>query len=583
MTFTVLCCRAFVVLFLGLTTSSVVALQDSSPASQPAAGVSRIAGTVVNALSGNPLARTRVSIQDARNPQNTQRTITSDDGRFEFGGLAPGKYAIEAAKRGFTAAGYEQHEQFSTAIVTGVGLDTEHLVLRLAPVAILSGKVLNEEGEPERNAGVSLYIRDRSSGVDRIQRIRVESTDDQGTYEFWPLNAGTYFLAAGASPWYALHPTSFGQDRANTPYEVDSSLDVAYQVTYYNDVTEPDEASPILIRGGDHLEVDFHLNPVPAVHLRLRVADLAGRGWGIAEGGWGNRALQQRSFDPEVLAREVLLFPTLLKPSLDGGDVPVTRATEVSPGIFEINGVPAGRYTAQMPISQPGEPIETNKVEMDLRTDRQELDLTKGVRAGSVHAAVRLASQEKLPGQLHIFLRNSKLRVVAEQEVDNKGEVEFPNVFPGKYELLARAPGAGYSVFRISLQGAEISGDVLPVTAGSSLSISITLVRSATRVEGFAKRNGQPVPGAMVVLVPKTPDSSRDLFRRDQSDLDGSFSLRDVIPGSYTVCGIENGWDLDWGKRAVMTSYCEHGRQLIVPDRAPASMQLESPVEVEPR
>ncbi len=572
MMFTVLCCRAFVVSLLGLTTSSVAALQVSSPASQPAAGVSRIAGTVVNAVSGSPLAQTRVSIQDARNQQNTQWTITSDDGRFEFGQLPPGKYGVRGAKRGFIAAGYEQHEQFSTAIVTGVGLDTEHLVLRLAPVATLSGKVLNEAGEPEQGAMVWLYIKDRSSGVDRIQRIQAESTDDQGTYEFWPLNAGTYFLAAKASPWYALHPRSFGQNRANTASAFDPSLDVAYPITYYNDVTEPDEALPIAIRGGDHLEVDFHLNPVPAVHLHLRVSgDLQQRIWG---------SMQQLPLGEEDILARLSLMPTLLQPSLDGDDVVVDR---VQAGQTEITGLAAGRYRVQLPISRPGEPITTSAVEMDLRTDGQELDPTKGVQASSVHAAVRLPGQEKLPRQLHILLRNSNQRVVAEREVDNQGEVEFPNVFPGKYELLARAPGAAYSVFRISSQAAEISGNVLPVTAGSSLSIAITLVGSIVRVEGFAKRNGQPVPGAMVVLVPKTPESNRDLFRRDQSDLDGSFSLRDVIPGSYTVCGIENGWDLDWGKLAVMTSYCKHGRQLTVPDRAPASMQLESPVEVEPR
>jgi Carboxypeptidase regulatory-like domain len=572
MMFTVLCCRAFVVSFLGLTTSSVAALQVSSPASQPAAGVSRIAGTVVNAVSGSPLPRTRISIQDARNPQNTQWTITSDDGRFEFAQLPPGKYEVRGAKRGFIAAGYEQHEQFSTAIVTGVGLDTEHLVLRLAPVATLSGKVLNEAGEPEQSAIVSLYVEDRSSGVDRIQYIQEEGTDDQGTYEFWPLDAGTYFLAAKASPWYALRPTSFSQNQANPPSAFDPSLDVAYPVTYYNDVTEPDEALPIPIRGGDHLEVDFHLNPVPALHLHIRVpGDLQQRIWA---------SMQQAPLVEEDILARISLMPTLLQPSLDGNDVVVDR---VQAGQTEITGLAAGRYRVQMPISRPGEPITSSAVEMDLRTDGQELDTAKGVQASSVHAAVRLPGQEKLPRQLHILLRNNKQRVVAEREVDNQGEVEFPNVFPGKYELLARAPGAAYSVLRISSQAGEISGDVLAVTAGSSLSISIALVGSATRVEGFAKQNGQPVAGVMVVLVPKTPQSSPELFRRDQSDLDGSFSLLNVIPGSYTVCALENGWDLDWAQRGVIASHCKHGRSLTVPDRAAASLQLDGSVEVDQR
>jgi hypothetical protein len=56
----------------------------------------------------------------------------------------------------------------------------------------------------------------------------------------------------------------------------------------------------------------------------------------------------------------------------------------------------------------------------------------------------------------------------------------------------------------------------------------------------------------MVVLVPRNPEANGDLFRRDQSDLDGSFALHKVIPGPYTVCAIENGWDLDWGKPDVL-------------------------------
>jgi len=41
-------------------------------------------------------------------------------------------------------------------------------------------------------------------------------------------------------------------------------------------------------------------------------------------------------------------------------------------------------------------------------------------------------------------------------------------------------------------------------------------------VEGTAKRAGTPFAGAMVVLVPEDPEDNADLFRRDQSDLDGT-------------------------------------------------------------
>lgn len=73
-------------------------------------------------------------------------------------------------------------------------------------------------------------------------------------------------------PWYAMHPPS---DRSQSgskestapPATFDRSLDVAYPVTYSGDVTDADSATPIVIRGGEHVQLDIHLNPVPSLHL----------------------------------------------------------------------------------------------------------------------------------------------------------------------------------------------------------------------------------------------------------------------------------------------------------------------------
>ena len=89
------------------------------------------------------------------------------------------------------------------------------------------------------------------------------------------------------------------------------------------------------------------------------------------------------------------------------------------------------------------------------------------------------------------------------------------------------------------------------------------------------------VAGAMVVLIPKHPEVNRELFRRDQSDLDGSFSLRQVIPGTYTVIVITNGWELHWSKPAVISRYTGHGQTIVVPGRAGHPIQLPASVEVQ--
>jgi len=84
----------------------------------------------------------------------------------------------------------------------------------------------------------------------------------------------------------------------------------------------------------------------------------------------------------------------------------------------------------------------------------------------------------------------------------------------------------------------------------------------------------------MVVLIPKNPEANHDLFRRDQTDLDSSFTLFNVSPGSYTVIAIEDGWDLDWAKPAVLARYGRGGQNLTVGTREKAIMHLPAPVNV---
>ena len=184
------------------------ALVGQTPVQPLAGGVGHfhIAGIIVSAQEGRPLSRARVSLQDVKNRQNQNFIITGDDGHFEFLNLPAGKYSLTGAKRGYISAAYDQHEQFSTAIVTGAGVDTESLTLRLVPTALLTGHVFDESGEPVREATVTLWRDDHSAGVSRTVSYRTDQSDDLGSFEFAPLDAGTYFVSAVAKPWYAVHP-----------------------------------------------------------------------------------------------------------------------------------------------------------------------------------------------------------------------------------------------------------------------------------------------------------------------------------------------------------------------------------------
>ncbi len=513
----------------------------------------RIAGTVVSKADSHPLVRSRVTIRDTKDPKKFEFVITSEDGKYEFTGLPAGKYSLTGAKRGFISASYEQHDEFSTAIVTGAGIDTENLVLRLAPDAVITGKVLDEAGDPVRQATVTLYYVDHSSGVDRIHPSRAAQTDDLGEYELTPLRPGTYFLAASGKPWYAVHPPSAPVSSESNGQEtpaIDRSLDVAYPVTYYPDVTDADTALPIPIRGGERVEADFHLNPVPSLRLRFHAPDDGAHTFFVPQ-------LQQPAFDAYT-------------------SVPTSVIGTASPGIVEVTGIPAGRYNVSLP--GPGSTLQMSGV--DLTKDGEEVDLSKGEISSSVKFSIQIAGEAAPPAQLTVGLR-SGTRVVGASQTDSKGETELQQVAAGKYEVVVWGPGKRYSVARISAQGAEVSGHTVSVGAGSSPSVSLSVVNGNTDVQGIVRKAGKGFAGAMVVLVPKNPEVDRDLFRRDQSDLDGSFLLHAVIPGEYTLLAIENGWDLDWSQPGVIAAYLKHGRKIAVSNQDGRPMTVSDSVEVQ--
>jgi len=537
-----------------LLSTGVLAQNAPAPQIATSSNLFRIAGLVVSANTGQPLGRARVILADTKNRRRSQTLITAEDGRFQFEHLPAGKYALSGQRKGFLDAAYEQHGQFSTAIVAGAGLDTENLTLRLPLPAVLSGRVLDESGEPVRGARVMVYREDRQTGISRIVRFSQDVTDDRGSFEIPTLNAGTYFLSASATPWYALHPmAAHPEGSENMPMLVDRSLDVAYPTIYYSDTEDSNEATPIPIRNGDRTQVDIHLSPVPALHLLVR---------GVPNGPFRMPQLQRRSFD-------------------ETDYLPIQEIQAISPGLFEVTGIPPGRYQVRPGDSPQGG--SSDAPEVDLANNGQELEVPTGQTGASIKVVVNMPAGAKLPEHLGVVLRGKNQRIPLYQELDQQGAAEFQNLAAGDYNFYATTRNRVFWVAQMIVQGNRLPGHTLNVPAGSSLTVSLSLIADPVTVEGFAKRDGKAVAGAMIVLVPKDREGNRDLFRRDQSDLDGSFSLREVVPGTYTVVAIENGWDLDWSEPGVIAHYCMKGHTISVSSRSAGTVPLVDPVEVQPR
>jgi Carboxypeptidase regulatory-like domain len=509
----------------------------------------RVAGTVIS-TEGHPLARARVSLADQRSRKPLASMLTTDDGRFEFQNVPAGKYPLTGAKSGYLTAAYNQHENFSTAIVTGApGVDTEHLTLRLAPLAQIYGQVLDEHGDPIRKARVTIWQDDHSTGVSRTRRFNNDTIDDLGSFEFATLPPGTYFLSANAEPWYAVHPKA-------TAIDVDRSLDVVYPTTYYSGATESDDATPILVRGGDHLQLDLHLLPVPPLHVLFHTP-----------------------------LNEQFSMPMLFKRVFDDLDIPDRQGGEmISPGVYEIVTAP-GHFRVSLP-STPNSQART--ADLDLAQDNQELDVSSGEPLATLTTTVEIPGVTQFPETLLISLRDAKGHRAATRPVDQKAGTTFTELLPGRYTLSAFGPSQPYAIASVApvapdnSRGKAISGNVIDLAPGSNLSLLLTLIGGSSTVEGFVQSKGKPFDGAMVVLVPAHPDAHLEFFRRDQSDLDGSFALPNAVPGPYTAVAIEDGWDLDWSKPNVIARYAAKGEKLTIPENT-KTLHLPAPLELQPK
>ena len=365
------------------------------PQMQAQPGGFRIAGKVVNSISGAPLSQARVTIASVEDRSQAISLITGADGVFAFTNLAAGKFSLEGARRGFIESQFDQHERYSTAIVTGSDADSEHLVFRLTPQAVLTGHILDEFGDPVRNAFVSLFRQDQSTGVSLVRSVASTRTDDRGSYEFPDLRAGTYFLSANAKPWYALHARSFpNPDGTVTITPAAHSLDVTYATTYYPDATDSDQATPIPLRGGEHLSVDMHLSPVPALSILIRTNGPPGRGFDMPQ-------LQRKSFDStENVTAQIMSHSS---ESFGGPE----NFQMLSQGVIELSGIPAGKYTVNT-RGVPGSEMSGSVAEVDLSQNGQELNPSSGEPISGAKFSVRVLGATWTPSGADVGTSNSR-------------------------------------------------------------------------------------------------------------------------------------------------------------------------------
>lgn len=525
----------------------------------------RISGVVADALTNGPVVGAQVSISLGN---DAATTTTGDDGRFVFAGLEPGKYVLNAAAPGYVREGYNQHGSFLVAIAVGDGQDSEHLIFRLHPQAAIYGRVTDERGEAVRGAQVMLIASDLTRGG-RLKSVRAQMlTNDLGEYRFAHLNAGKYYLAVQANPWYA-QPQLSSQARQSSGFvgsgtgsfvsginmDSDPVLDVVYPITFYPSVTDERSCAELTLGAGDQEQANISVHAVPAAHLYLT-------GLSQAEG---------RAFNVGATQK---VFGTL---NLGFG----TISRQVSPGEYELAGLPPGQLTLV---------VMTNKDnQWTSRTIEADSSLGGTLDASALQATALVSGQVLLPvgategtvGEVYLVGPGPSATSLpsANALLQKDGTFQFPGIQPGTYKIQVNFRVGGYFIQKVSAKNAEVSGQEITITSASDVNLTVTIAQGLSQVTGAVQLDEKPIAGVMVLLTPESGAEMEENSRMDESDSDGTFRLAGILPGDYILLAIKDGWDLDWAKPGELKPYLAAGQKLTIAPNQAAKVTVTAQVK----
>lgn len=280
-----------------LAAGDLAGAQDAAQ-QPPDTGTSAISGVVTDGLTGRPIAGAvvYVGITGRGAAGRVSRQLTDRKGRFVFTDLpAHDQYFLNASGFGYVNGGYGATpvRPAPTRIRLADGEWFKDAHIQLWPPAAVSGRVLDERGEPIVGVPVRVLAQILVGGRPQIAAGPGTVTDDRGAYRIAGLRPGRYFVQvpsvqsavpAGVDPAAPSGPPigapTFPRAAMDMPggfrYVLGDyatppppgARPLVYPIAYHPAARTTSEAVPIELRDGDdRRNLDVTLAPVRAATI----------------------------------------------------------------------------------------------------------------------------------------------------------------------------------------------------------------------------------------------------------------------------------------------------------------------------
>jgi hypothetical protein len=493
---------------------AALAFGQAVPEPPPREGTIAVSGRVVT-VTGNdqrPVRRAKVSLTGGSGAARVTATDTA--GTFRFDPLPAGDYRVTVQKPGF---------------VTLEAAASSESTMTLERAGAIEGTVVDGAGEPLIN--VSVYALQLQDGGEP-RPVAIVRTDDLGRYRMHSLPAGDYYVEAA-------------------PHE-------AHQA-FYPAASVLEDAKPVRVSlGRDTGSIDFTLKPAAAPAEDSAVA-LHGGPPGTAR--IVGQVVDAASTKP-IRNASVRIVP------VDGQRFGLLVRTDTQ-GRFAFSSLPAGRYSAsaeaerfvslefgQKHFGEAGTPIQLGGGEefrasfMLPRASALEGTVFDEFGDPAPNVIVRTARKQYVGGRHRLITLLSRRDP---PPTDDQGHYRIQGLPPGEHYVVGLPRyAAGVSGTEADLNdavgfaptyypGTADSGAATPltITPGVDASAPFSLVPAKTvSVSGvIVDEAGEPVAGMLWLTTPDMLPRIDINLPRVALARDGTFLLRHVPPGSYTMQG----------------------------------------------
>jgi hypothetical protein len=398
-------------------------------------------------------------------------------------------------------------------IIVEAGGHRDGLTLRLVPLGVIAGHVLDEDGEPVERVTVQARTLRFQQGRKSLVTAGQATCNDLGAFRISGLPAGKYFLVAG---YYivAKEPTPDGG------MSVRRAIDSNFAPTYYPGTVDASAAASIDVPAGDEAGgITIKLLKKPAYTIKGKVTQ------------------SLLSGSPSI---SVTLAPL-------GSDIlsvlGQTMATTVDKNAnFEIRGVTPGSYAIYALMGTYPHNFQTHRqIDVyDKDLDGVEVQFAPLVK---VTGTVRLrdgTARDMTGIALSLRPRADGFALVHERgaDVHKDGSFEIENLSEGNYDIELFEPPEGFYM-EAAHSGERNVLDLGVECTGKTAPLDIVLNPGAATVRGLAMddKTQQPVAGAAVALIPQE-DTRRGrpmYYRTAVTDAAGRFTVSGIIPGEYKL------------------------------------------------